>query len=392
MTALYRRPFHIFYPGVLGLAGAALVLWFSGAHWSGLAAALALLLAGALASRHSAAAQCLSPDAVGAYLASRQQFGEALVGVWSDHIESSRSQMEDAVSALAGRFGGIVERIDHAVHTSSAATASVDSDSGLVAVFAHSEKELGAVLALLSATTASQAMMIAKIQGLEQFTTRLQQMVADVASIASQTNLLALNAAIEAARAGEAGRAFAVVATEVRMLSNRSAEAGRHIAQQVAAINDAIVATCQAAEASMRAEATSMHTSGNVIGSVLSDFRGVTDALVASSNLLRDESIGIKAEVSDAMVQLQFQDRVSQIMSHVRQNIERMPAVLRAHQDAFGADAAALADLDAQGLLAELESTYAMAEERALHTGGAAAAKAVKAAKAAAPADEITFF
>lgn len=373
-----QRPLHFYYPLFVALAATCAILPLAGWQWHGWLIGAVLLAAGACAVLFAPPGTAGTASADD-YLASRRQFGEQVAGVWASHIDASRTQMETAVVALVERFSNIVMKLEQALAASGAAR---NHEGGsVVEVFAASEKELRSLLDMLAGAAASKQQMLQKIEGLQQITEQLQKMAADVASIAWQTNLLALNAAIEAARAGEAGRGFAVVATEVRMLSNRSADAGRHIAQQVSQISAAIGTTCQAAGESIREETRAAQASEAMIGKVLSSFRGVTDALVQSSDLLQRESAGIQSEVGDALVQLQFQDRVSQILSHVQQNIARLPSYLDEHARQAGGS---LPPLDARALLAELESTYAMAEERALHQNNALPAPR--------QAEEITFF
>ena len=373
-------------PFALALAGAAGTVaagWGAWGWYTVLWAALLLAAAAWCAFGRAPAAGAGGAAMIDDYLAGRERFGDAVLPIWSRHIENSRAQMEDAVADLAGRFSSIVDKLDNALHA-----ASLDGGKGapsMTEVFAHSQSQLGSVVASMKSAMSSKQAMLAQIKDLERFTRELRDMAEGVASIAAQTNLLALNAAIEAARAGPAGRGFAVVAQEVRNLSSRSAETGRNISNRVGLISSAILAASQAAEQSSEQEDLSMRSAEGMIDTVLADFRAMTDALVKSSDLLKQESVGIQGEVGQALVQLQFQDRVSQVMAHVRENMALLPALLRENRARYAGDGV-LAPLEPEPLLHELQKTYAMAEEHAVHGGSQ------RATPAAAAADEITFF
>jgi len=295
-----------------------------------------------------------------------EAFSADLAPVWVRQIESSRSQMEEAITALSGRFGGIAMRLDQTLRLSTQDSGAGGESASSVA--AKSERQLDRVVQLLRAGMQTKAEMLAKVQGLQSFVDELQDMVRAIGVITQQTNLLAINATIEAAHAGNLGRGFATVAQEVRALSKQSGETGARIAEKIEMISAAIVETCSAAADSTRRESEAVSASEATIREVLGGFREFTDTLAGTTELLRQESHGIKDEIDQALVQLQFQDRVSQVMSHVGANIERLPELFRDYGQECES-AGALCPLHADSLLQELEQTYAMADERAVHRG-----------------------
>ena len=98
----------------------------------------------------------------------------------------------------------------------------------------------------IQAIRATVAETAKKVKHLGESSQKISTVVELISAFASQTNMLALNASIEASRAGESGRGFAIVASEVRALAQRSAEATEEIRKLVSSIqaetNEVVVA------------------------------------------------------------------------------------------------------------------------------------------------------
>ncbi|KAF4516049.1 hypothetical protein B566_EDAN000286 [Ephemera danica] len=382
-------------PFGLSLCGASLLLVYLEWHWEAVASAFGLLALGVLAgwklsSEHARAvaaalqdreaqdykARDAARDQVSANL---QKLGSLVIAVWGKQIDSSRKKMDDAFVGLTTRFAEIVQRLHDAVGSSRRAVgASADQQgrNGLVVMLSSNETRLNTIITALTEARQDKEHLLNETRKMVEVIHELKQMAAEVEGIADQTNLLALNAAIESARAGEAGRSFAVVADEVRKLSTRAGENGKRIHGKVEMINRAILSSTAMVESSVERDTRSLEFSMAKIREVLDEFGSAVTGLEQSTGLLQQESERISIEVSEALVQLQSQDRVNQVLMHVQTSIDQVCRKLVPPHGLLQAE-------DIVEMAGALRSSYTMEEEQSAHGRGA---------HAQANAAEITFF
>lgn len=307
-------------PFICCMAGAALLLALANTGLVAGIAAFALAAAGCVAGR--ALARRSSDDLAGARTRGDAELARVLrlcarsADVWLRHIETVRASGNEHAAELAREFGELCANLDRVIGAQRLAP-----DQTRNAVLDALERNGHDLQGLVAALHDMQASKRQIVDDIDSHAAALKGNAADIRQIALNIRMVALNATIEAARAGAAGRPFAVIVNDMRDLAARTAEASERFSRETERLHGLVTSalgneTADTTQSIAAAEATVQR----VIGTSQATLHELTHAIAA----MEGERGAVRDGVSRALVSLQFQDRASQILSHVERSLTDM--------------------------------------------------------------------
>lgn len=280
--------------------------------------------------------------------------------VWRRQIETARSHSEESVGNILASFGSISARLDQAIQMTQGSQGGLSQHSADELV-RRNEDAVQLMLQPMRQAMDARAQVYDKLDMLSEAMSDLRQIALQIKQLARRTNMVALNASVEASRAGESGSGFAVVAQEVRQLATQSGEAANKMMSRTAGIDLELqdlrnrAAAFDSSDEALRDEAS--RNARAVISGLLQSL-GDMDR---SSRELQEAGAAVHNEFEQVLMNFQTQDRLSQMLTCVTDDINRLAEWVQQGGD--------LSASQAGEWLARLDASYTMEEQRAEHHG-----------------------
>ena len=257
----------------------------------------------------------------------------------SSEITGSKSELDrtkDLIREAVAKLGTSFEAVNRKSREQSQIVARIvdrtgDNGSGMdVQRFAHqASQQMEQLVEALEAVSGQSNHTVTHIDAMAEHLDGIFALLEDVKSIADQTNLLALNAAIEAARAGEAGRGFAVVADEVRNLSERSTAFNEQIRKLAYSSKDAIHKVRETVTTMASRDMDRARSARGEAAAMLDRVEVINRSLGNGMREISDCGRSIDGSVAEAVRSLQFEDIATQALTAAHVHLERLASINR---------------------------------------------------------------
>jgi methyl-accepting chemotaxis protein len=296
--------------------------------------------------------------------AAQSSAGAPLVGqvlpVWRRHLDSARQHSEESVGSILASFGSISERLDQAIQMTQGNQGGLSHCSADELV-QRNEAAVEQMLQPLRQAISARDQVYAKLDMIAEAMSDLRQIALQIKQLARRTNMVALNASVEASRAGERGSGFAVVAQEVRQLATQSAEAANQMTTRTNTVDLELQALRNQAATHDSSDEALRDEAGTNARAVISGLLQSLGDMDRSSRELQEAGAAVSTEFERVLMGFQTQDRLSQMLSCVTDDINRLTQWLEQGGDLSAAQAGEW--------LARLDESYTMEEQRSEHHG-----------------------
>ena len=259
-----------------------------------------------------------------------RQFVSAEIEGSRVEVERARELVRQAVSGLGSSFDAMNRKSRQQAQAMTRILDQNGSNGSDVARFAqHASQRMGQLVEALEQVSGQSGTTVTHIDEMAGHLDGIFALLEDVKSIADQTNLLALNAAIEAARAGEAGRGFAVVADEVRNLSERSTAFNEQIRKLAHSSKESITKVRDTVSGMASRDLDRSREARGEATEMLDQVAAINGALSDGMREISECGRAIDASVAEAVRALQFEDIATQALGGVHSHLERLNTINR---------------------------------------------------------------